>query len=192
MGSLCGMLWNMPIFGSNPASLVISSDRGSLYIHKDPWVTENRNKLKDECVFALKLVGMCLFLVLISCFPTLYLPTILSSSRACSSSSPAFPLYKLKVWSQSSKFPYSLSSSLLYTCTSANPSPVCICVCVIGLFLLEYDWYTHQQLVHFCFCWSFLRAVCSLTLLLVLGAFLFFALLLCLGAFQKNVIGFDV
>lgn len=44
---------------------------------------------------------------------TLNLPTILSSSCACSSSSPALPLNRLKVCSQSSKSPYSHSSSLL-------------------------------------------------------------------------------
>lgn len=70
------------------------------------------------------------------CFPTLNLPTILSSSRACSSSSPAFPLYKLKVWSQSSKSPYSLSSSLLYTCTRQQTRQVSR-YCVLLYFCLS-------------------------------------------------------
>lgn len=52
--------------------------------------------------------------------------------------------------------------------------------------------FTHQQLIHFCFNRSFLRALSSLTLLLVLGALLLFALFLRLGAFQKKVIGFDI
>ena len=52
---------------------------------------------------------------------TLNLPTILSSSaRWCSSSSPALPLYRLKVWSQSSKLLNSPSNSLLYAWTSTN------------------------------------------------------------------------
>ena len=51
---------------------------------------------------------------------------------------------------------------------------------------------SHHQLVHSCFNRSFLRAVCSVTLLLVLGALLLFALFLCLGAFQKKVIRFYI
>ena len=47
---------------------------------------------------------------------TLNFPTILSSSVTFwSSSSPPFPLNRLKVWSQSSNWSYSPSSSLGYT-----------------------------------------------------------------------------
>lgn len=48
------MLWNMPILGSNPASLVISSDRGSLYIHREPWVTEKRQVTQELVLYPIE------------------------------------------------------------------------------------------------------------------------------------------
>lgn len=164
--------------GSNPASLVISSDRGSLYMHKDPWVTTNKS------LNTFYLQELFKIFLSVTNWITLNLPTILSSSCACSSSSPAFPLYRLKVCNQSSKLPYSLSSSLLKTCKSADTKCICTCTrAVVGLLSKVRAQPAYQQLVHFSFARSLLRAVCSLTLLLILESLLVSALFSRPGAF---------
>lgn len=86
-----------------------------------------------------------------------------------------------------------LSLQLLVVHLHVNTHIICICtyVTVRWLFFVSVN-DAHQQLVHFCFNRSFLGAVCSLTLLLVLGVLLLFVLFLRLGAFQKKVIGFDI
>lgn len=171
----------MPMVGSNPASLVISSDRGSLYMHKDPWVTTN----KSLNIFYLhELMEMSCISINQFNLITLNLPTILSSSCACSSSSPAFPLYRLKVCNQSSKLPYSVSSSLLKTCKSVDTQRICMCTrAVVGLLSKVRARPAYQQLVHFSFARSLLGAVCSVTLLLILESLLVFALFSRPGAF---------
>jgi len=62
----------------------------------------------------------------------------------------------------------------------------------VPVYFSECEWHAHHQLVNFCFHRSFIRGVCSLTLLLVLGALLLFALFFCFGPFQNKVIRFDI